>query len=226
MKFLGDLQRFMMQHKNELNAVPMKKYMKDHFDFLGIKSPERKTFIREFLKENGLPSREHYENIAIGLWSLPYRDFQYIGMELVEKMLKKTVPEDIYAIEYMLEYKQWWDTVDFISTHLVAKLFKEHPQVRETYFYKWNNSQDLWLNRAAILYQLKYKKETDTNNLSLSILSHCKSKEFFHQKAIGWALREYAKTDSKWVVNFVKDHDELAPLSKREAIKHIKVDVF
>lgn len=207
MKFLADLQRFMDQHRNKENAVSMKRYMKDHFDFLGIKSPERRLLLREFINEYGLPAPKDSENVAIGLWSLPYREYQYCGMELVSRLLKDTAPDDIYAIEYMLEYKQWWDTVDFIASHLAGKLFIEHPAVQKRYFPKWNESDDMWLNRAAILFQLKYKEKTNQNLLATAILTHKKSKEYFLQKAITGALREYAKTDPHWVEYFVGNND-------------------
>lgn len=213
MKYLADLQKFIDPHRNAVNAGPMRKYMKDRFDFLGIKSPERNALLQEFLKKEGKPDREKAENIAIGLWSLPYREYQYLGMELVDKIIKKPDPEDIYFIEYMLEYKQWWDTVDFIATHLVGRLFQQHPAVRDKYFQKWNESNDLWLNRTAILFQLKYQKDTDLKILKKAILKHHNSKEFFHQKAIGWILREYAKTDEQWVRNFTEKHS-LSNLSK------------
>ncbi|MGK7389328.1 MAG: DNA alkylation repair protein [Candidatus Cyclobacteriaceae bacterium M2_1C_046] len=220
MKYLADLQKFMDQHRNAENAVSMKKYMKDHFNFLGLKSPERRILLREFINEKGIPSPKDSENIAIGLWSLPYREYQYIGMEMMDRILKETISDDVYAIEYMLEYKQWWDSIDFIATHLVGKLFLQHAHIQEKYFNKWNESDDIWLNRTAILFQLKYKENTNTDLLSTAIVSHNKSEEFFIQKAIGWALREYAKTDPDWAKIFV-ENNELPNLSQREALKNI-----
>ena len=220
MKYLADLQKFLIHHQNEENAAPMKQYMKEHFNFLGIKSPERKKLLKEFINRKGFPKREDAENLAVGLWSLQYREYQYIGMELINQLLSKPIPNDIYFLEYMLEYKQWWDTVDFIAVNPVARLFDHYPDLRSKYFHKWNNSHDLWLNRAAILFQLKYKHKTDLNLLKEAILKHHRSHEFFHQKAIGWALRDYAKTDSNWVSQFV-NNNELPSLSKREALRNL-----
>ena len=221
MKYLADLQKYLHGYANENNALPMKKYMRDKFKFLGIKTPYRRELIRYFVSNNGWPPREMVEGVVIGLYSLPYREFHYTALEIAERLMKRTIPEDIYIIEYMLDYNQWWDSVDFVATTLAGRWHKEHPGLSNKYFSKWNKSDDMWLNRAAILYQLKYKKTTDLNKLTSAILQHAGSKEFFHRKAIGWALREYAKTDPEWVKKFIVEN-ELSGLSKREAMKNMK----
>lgn len=220
MKYLAQLQNFFHQHKNESHAVPMKKYMKEQFNFLGIRSPERRALIKLFIKEHGWPPREVVEDVVVGLYSLPYREFHYTAIEMADRLMKKTIPEDIYAIEYLLEYNQWWDSIDFIAVNLAARWLKANPDKAQRYFKRWNESNDVWLNRTAILYQLKYKNDTNTQTLSDAIISHSGSKEFFHQEAIGQALRAYAETDPVWVKDFI-NNNELPNLSRREALKNL-----
>ena len=122
----------------------------------------------------------------------------------------------------MITHKSWWDTVDFISSSLIHYWWKSAPDLLDKRLApQWSKSENMWLNRTSIIYQLRRKKTTHCEILSQHIMLHSQSKELFLQKAIGWALREYAKIDSKWVLEFVATH-ELKPLSKREALKQIK----
>jgi 3-methyladenine DNA glycosylase AlkD len=123
-------------------------------------------------------------------------------------------------MEYCITNRSWWDTVDFIATECLGPYFKMYPKHILRITKQWNQSTNMWLQRSSLLFQKNYKKDTDTKLLSEYILNLTSSKEFFIQKAIGWMLREYGKTDAAWVVNFV-NKNELAPLSKREAIKHL-----
>ena len=120
----------------------------------------------------------------------------------------------------MITHKSWWDSVDSTNTHVISKFFIQFPEYIPTYTNKWNKSNNKWLQRMSILFQLTYKKNTDTALLA-SYIEHCISEQdFFIRKAIGWALRAYAYQDVKWVKVFVKTHPNLSPLSKREALKH------
>jgi 3-methyladenine DNA glycosylase AlkD len=207
-------------NKNEENIGPMKAYMRNQFEFLGLRTPERRKLFRAFLKENGKPSIEELLEIVPELWEQPEREFQYVAMELVEKQAKHLSTSHLPLIEKMIVEKSWWDTVDLIASHLVGGIFKEPSNEKNKYLEKWIHSENMWLNRTAILYQLSYKKNTDANQLFSIILLHKESKEFFIQKAIGWALREYSKTAPEEVKNFI-ENEELAALSKREGMKHI-----
>lgn len=220
MNWLVEIQKYLELHKNSRQAESMAAYMKNNFNFLGIKAPERKQLFKNFLKEFGTPPKSKLEDIIIGLWSLPYREYQYYGMELADKLLKRPDKSDILIITYMLEYKQWWDSVDFIASHLVGRIFKTHDDIKEQYLNKWITSDDMWLNRTAILFQLLYEEQTDTALLHKAIVPHLSSTEFFHQKAIGWALRQYSKQNPEWVSEFISRHT-LKPLSKREASKYL-----
>ncbi|MCK5077528.1 MAG: DNA alkylation repair protein, partial [Calditrichia bacterium] len=117
--------------------------------------------------------------------------------------------------------KSWWDTVDFIATNLVGPLFEKYSELIIPYTKKWMDSGNIWLQRTSILFQLKYKEKTDFK-LIIGFIQQCSSSnEFFIQKAIGWILREYSKTDASTVIEFVKNN-KLAPLSEREALKWLK----
>jgi 3-methyladenine DNA glycosylase AlkD len=129
---------------------------------------------------------------------------------------KKTLP----LIEWMITHNSWWDSVDSTNTHVISKFFLAFPEFTEEYTYKWNRSSNKWLQRMSILFQLVYHEKTNTTLLT-EYIEHCQLEEdFFIRKAIGWALRAYAKTNAKWVVQFVKAHPQLSNLSKREALKH------
>ncbi|MDO8753013.1 MAG: DNA alkylation repair protein, partial [Anaerolineales bacterium] len=142
-------------------AGPMKKYMRDQFDYLGIKTPIRMALQNEFIKENGLPPLDELDSISRALWSLPQREFQYTATSLIGKLENKLEPEFITTLEYLLVTKSWWDTVDSIAGNAVGTHFKRFPKVRDKYLKKWRKSDNFWLRRTALLFQLGYKKETD-----------------------------------------------------------------
>ncbi len=207
---------------NAEKAIPMAKYMKNQSKFLGIKTPERREIKKQFIKRYGLPPEEIFEETIRQLWELPYREYQYFAMELADKYTKNAPKERIKLYEWMIMNKSWWDSIDYIAPHLVAKLFKQYPDLIEEYTNKWIESGNIWLQRSAILFQLKYKKETDLKLLYSIIERLNGTKEFFINKAIGWILREYSKTDPSEIQSFVKNHPELSNLSKREALKIIE----
>jgi len=215
------LKTLLEKHSNPKQAPAMKKYMRDQFEYLGIKSPQLKLLLRQHINDHGKPSIEDLDLIIRELWSLPEREFQYAAMNLVEKLEKKLPPESILTVEHMLVNKSWWDTVDLVS-HAAGHLFMIYPKVKAKYLPKWRKSKNIWLRRTAILFQLNYKENTDFNLLCKIISENLGSDEFFVNKAIGWALRQHARIDPKAVKAFVAATKELHPLSRREALKHLK----
>ena len=211
----------------EKNADPsqapgMKKYMRDQFEYLGIKSPKFKELMKEYIAANGLPPADELDAILRDLWSLPEREFQYAATSLLGRLEQQIPASLIKTIEYMIVTKSWWDTVDTISGGTLGVHFQRFPEIWEKYLAKWRKSENFWLRRACILFQLNYKNETDFNLLCEIIRENLGSKEFFINKAIGWALRQYARTDPVAVKTFVKKTKELHPLSRREAMKHLE----
>lgn len=218
--YVTSIQTLFVQNANPTQAAPMKKYMRDQFEYLGIKTPENIALQKQILAEHGKPPRSELDLILRDLWSLPAREFQYVAVGLLGKANKEIPAQFIKTIEYMIVTKSWWDTVDSIAGGTVGVHFKRFPEIQEKYLAKWRASDNFWLRRTAILFQLNYKKETDFDLLCEIIRENLDSKEFFINKAIGWALRQYARVDPKAVKKFVRS-TPLHPLSAREAMKHL-----
>ncbi len=214
------LSDFLSEHKNQENAKAMKAYMKDNFHFFGIKMPVRRTLLKEFYVYNGIPSTDQLEDYVKVLWQQPERELQLTAQEIVGKYMKKATPDKIKLYEYMIVNKSWWDTVDYIAIWLVGILFKNYPEMIDEHVEKWMASGNFWLQRTAILFQRNYKEQTDENLLFGLCEKLSGENEFFIRKAIGWALREYSKTNPEAVVEFVNSH-ELSPLSRKEALRRI-----
>jgi len=209
------------KHADPKAAVQMKRYMRDQFDYLGLKGPVVGELLKEFYAQNGLPEISELDAIVCDLWSLPEREFQYIATSLIGKFEKQLAENFIEIMEYLLVTKSWWDTVDTLSTGVVGLHFKRFPRVKKKYLAKWRKSDNFWLRRAAILFQLNYKQETDFELLCDIIRENLGSKEFFINKAIGWALRQYTRVDPQAVRKFVAA-TPLHPLSAREALKWLE----
>jgi 3-methyladenine DNA glycosylase AlkD len=142
-------------------------------------------------------------------------------LEFAQRFLKKATPDDLGIIELMITEKSWWDTVDLLATHCAGSLFRNHPELISSVTEEWMNSGNMWLQRTCLLFQLKYKKDTDLELLTDFIERLNGGKEFFINKAIGWVLREYSKTDADWTIRFIESH-ELAGLSEREGLKWLR----
>jgi 3-methyladenine DNA glycosylase AlkD len=201
-------------------AAGAKAYMKNQSEFYGIKAPIRRLLMQEFLKETGLPDPHQLSAIISNAWEQPQREFQYSAMEILYKMRKHSTPQLITLYEFMICHKSWWDTVDYIAPNLVGDWFARYPEQRDEIIAKWMKSENIWLQRACLLFQLKYKDRTDAPFL-FSLVTKLKThKEFFIRKAIGWSLREYAKVNPEPVRSFV-ENSTLSGLSQREAMKHL-----
>lgn len=203
-------------------AQGQKAYMKGQYDYFGIKTPIRKEIQKPYLIKNKLPEIDDAIEIMKQCFNDEHREMQYFGMELMIKYQNKLRKEDIKWIEWMILTKSWWDTVDLTATKLAGSYFKLHPEMIEPKTKEWMKSGNMWLQRTALLFQLKYKEHTDTKLLNKLIVGLLGSKEFFINKAIGWILREYGKTNPEWVIEFVKSHEnKLANLSKKEALRRL-----
>lgn len=209
------------KNANPSLAAPMKKYMRGQFEYLGIKGPQFKLLMKQHIAAHGLPPVDELDPIVRELWALPQREFQYAATSLIGRMEAKLPKGFAKTFEYLITHKSWWDTVDTLAGGTVGIHFRRFPTVREKYLARWRKSDNFWLRRTCILFQLNYKEETDFDLLCDIIRENLGSKEFFINKAIGWALRQYARTNPKAVKKFVKAMP-LEPLSRREAMKHIK----
>ncbi|MFH7242649.1 MAG: DNA alkylation repair protein [Spirulina sp.] len=206
---------------NPDQAEPMKKYMRNQFEFLGIKSPAQADLFKQFVAEYGLPNPDQIEAVVKDLWGWPAREYQYVALLILGKQQKHLTPDIVPCLEYLITTKSWWDTVDSLASHGVGKLLRQYPNHRDAVINPWRQSDNLWLRRTTLLFQLGYKAETDTQLLFSLVEENQDSSEFFIQKAIGWALREYSKTAPEAVQDFVSGA-ALASLSQREALKWLK----
>jgi 3-methyladenine DNA glycosylase AlkD len=202
-------------------ADAMSAYMKHHFVFYGIPSPLRKTLQSEVFNSFKLNNQQDLLSAVKFLWDKPERECHYAAIELLAKYKKLLSPESIQFIENLITSNSWWDSVDTLSSQVISPLFKQYPELRYQMIEQWKHSDNMWLRRVCIIHQLSYREATDLDMLTELIFINSGSKEFFIQKAIGWALRQYAKTDPEWVLRFV-DVNPLKNLSYREAVKNIK----
>ena len=219
-------------NKNVEKSEGMENYMRNQFEFLGLQAVERRKLSSVFQKELRKETASRYDSenpeqsiidwdVIHTLWDQPEREFQLTAIDYLKRVEKYLVLDDFKELEKLVLKKSWWDTVDFLAKN-IGSLVLKYPELIQV-MRSWSLHENLWIRRVSILHQLSFKEKTDTSLLSEIILDHSDEEEFFIQKAIGWALREYAKTDEQWVVDFVRDHlDDLSTLSIREATKHMK----
>jgi 3-methyladenine DNA glycosylase AlkD len=217
--YVKKAQQFFEKHRDLDAAVPMAKYMKNQFVFLGIAASKRKELFKVFFNTFPIPDYDTSKALAKEFFNLPEREYHYFAIQLLTKHKKRWSPTDIIYFEGLLLTKSWWDSVDLINSRIVSLFFKKYPNLAPAMTDAWSDSKSIWLKRVSIIYQLSYKENTNTDILTRHILQNAGHSDFFIQKAIGWALREYSKTNQKWVLNFIIQNTSLKPMSKREAIK-------
>ncbi|GHU19413.1 DNA alkylation repair protein [Betaproteobacteria bacterium] len=196
----------------------MSAYMRGKFQFLGIPAPERKSLSREFLKTAGKKPVDW--NFVSKCWQQPEREFQYLAKDYLSKRAAALTSADVPKLRELATQKSWWDTVDGLDV-IIGGIAIRFPEVNDTLL-MWSVDENIWLRRIAIDHQLMRKEKTDTALLARIIENNFGSPEFFINKAIGWSLRDYSKTNPDWVRGFVESHrDKMAALSIKEASKYI-----
>jgi 3-methyladenine DNA glycosylase AlkD len=218
--FIEPVYNAFQKNANAINAVEMKAYMLNKFEFFGIKTPIRDEIVKSYLKSHSLKQFSDLDQVVKELWEMRERELQYFAIDIFLSHKKLWSQSSIKLIEHCIVNKSWWDTVDGISSDWLGVYFNLFSEQTFLITSIWNKSSNIWLQRSSILFQKSYKKNTDTALLSSYILHLKDSKEFFIRKAIGWALREYSKTNQEWVVTFV-ENNKLSPLSEKEALKRI-----
>ncbi|MDR3165752.1 MAG: DNA alkylation repair protein [Synergistaceae bacterium] len=193
-------------------------YMRDQFSFLGIATPKRRKLWNDFLRNAG--KEDMNWNFVDLCWAGVHREFQYLGVEYLGMMKDKLVPADIPRLKNLVIMKSWWDTIDGLD-RIVGHVALSYPEVNGVLL-EWSVDENIWLRRVAIDHQLLRKERTDTALLERIILNNLGQKEFFINKAIGWSLRDYSKTNPVWVKDFIERNEEgLSRLSVREASKYL-----
>lgn len=202
-------------------SLAMSKYMKGLFTFYGIPSPKRKDIQKEWYNSINKNGNVEIRTLILELWNQNEREFHYAAIDLLIRQPKKFIlASDNELMEHLITTHSWWDSVDLVTAHYVGNYCSQFPIEGAKLIEKWRKSDNIWLNRSCLLYQLKYKKETDFEMLRSLIEQYQKKKEFFIQKAIGWSLREYSKTNPTAVKAFIEKVN-LQGLAKREGSKYL-----
>lgn len=218
--YLREIKQRFSEAGDPATAEGQMAYMRNQFSFYGLKAPVWVGLFREFVKEYGFPAYGgQLEKIVRQAYAEEYRELHYIALQIIEKTQKKSDADLIVLLEELILKNSWWDTVDWISK-LVSIHFERYPEQIGPVTERWMSSGEMWLQRVAIIYQLRYKEKTDTKRLFRYILQVAESKDFFLQKASGWALRQHAKTDPAIVAAFM-EKESLSALTKREARKQL-----
>lgn len=214
-----EIKRKFEQIEDEENAISMAKYMRNLFLFYGIPTPKRKAVYKNLLKEEKKLGKIDWQFLD-KCYKDSHREFQYFVCDYLIAMNKYLTFEDIPKLKQYITEKEWWDTIDCFDS-VIGEIGLRDSRV-EKLMLEWSKDKDFWLRRIAIDHQLNRKKKTNKELLEQIIVNNFGSEEFFINKAIGWSLREYSKTNPTWVKEFLdKYKDKLNKLSIREASKYI-----
>ncbi|HSM45481.1 MAG TPA: DNA alkylation repair protein [Acidimicrobiia bacterium] len=207
---------------NPEKAAGMQSYMKTDMPFYGVQKPARVEIFRHLKRAFPPTDRNEYEALATALWELAHREEKYVAQAVAVGFDDFIVPDSLALYERFIVEGAWWDFVDETATHLIRELVLEFPTETWPVVDTWIGHENMWKRRTAIICQVGARERTDTGRLFRYCESRAHEAEFFIRKAIGWALREHAKTDPEAVAEFATRHrEELSGLSFREATKHI-----
>jgi 3-methyladenine DNA glycosylase AlkD len=209
-------------------APAMQAYMKSEMPFYGVPAPVARKVFRSAIDEHPLPDRTTWQDTVAALWSeATHREERYAALALAGHRRYRS-HQDADLLGFYAELVRtgaWWDLVDDIASHLVGPILLSHHAAAAPVVRAWAVAEDMWLRRTAVICQLGAKDRTDVDLLTVGIDANIDDREFFLRKAIGWALREYARTDADWVRAFVAAREgRLSTLSRREALKHLGSD--
>ena len=224
-QFVQAAQRALTPLTNASKAVPMKAYLLDQFEFLGLPAPVR----RQAIKDIGKVVWSSSDDVLLAaelLWQKPQREYRYTAVDLLRKHSALLTVKDLSALQTLLLREPWWETVDGLSAVIAEVMHaatQQKPDVAKV-MDDWLQHDSFWVRRSAMLHQLGWRLDTDTTRLFGYAQQLAHEKEFFIRKAIGWALRDYARWCPQAVTDFVVQHrDALSPLTVREATKHLQL---
>ena len=207
------------ENRNELLAESMSKYMQDKFRFLGVRGTTRTEIYKKYFPDARKTKIIDWDFVE-SCWNKEEREFQYVVVYYLKAMQKFLKREDISRLKYLIVTKSWWDTVDLLAKVIGSLVIRIEGY--DQIMLEWSKDSNIWLKRVAILYQLSLKEKVDKQILERILVDNLGDNEFFINKAIGWALRDYSKYNPEWVREFIKKNkDNMANLSIREASKYI-----
>ncbi len=219
MNIINDLEKLFIKHANQDIAEKQQAYMKNISPYLGLQKPTRAALQKSVFKNYKLSKEELTKTVKL-LWNKKEREYSYAALDLLLSNKKLWSSDFINLFEELIENRPWWDTIDILASNCVGPLIKNNPDLVK-FMDLWIKDENMWKRRVAILHQLKYKTDTDTERLDKYYKITMHEREFFIAKAIGWSLREYSKTNKSWVSEFINKYkDKLAPLSVREGSKY------
>ena len=205
--------------KDSKKAGPMEAYMRHQFFFLGIAAPERNALYKKYFPKAKKTKIIDW-NFVDTCWRKEPREYQYVAANYLKAMQSYLTENDLPKLEQLVVTKSWWDTVDILD-RVVGSLVYDRPELEEIIL-KWSLSDNIWLRRVAIDHQLLRKEKTNVQLMEKILLHNLNQTEFFINKAIGWALRDYSKTNPIWVAGFIeKNKERMADLSIKEASKYL-----
>ncbi|WP_433295808.1 DNA alkylation repair protein [Pseudonocardia sp. CA-142604] len=205
-------------------APQMQRYMKSEMPFRGVPKPARIQLVRTLVAEHPLPDTAALRTAAEELWTgARFREERYLALALVDHSRYRRWPDPSWVplLRDWIVTGAWWDFTDDITSRRIGPLLRAHAAQLTPVLRAWATDEDRWLRRTAVISQLGSGAATDLDLLRYAIEANLGDPDFFLRKGIGWALRQHARVDPAWVREFVADHPELSPLSRREALKHL-----
>lgn len=227
---IGAIHDALATHADPTRAVGQQRYMKSTLPYLGLTNPVLRSALRTLLRDPAyaIATRPEWEATIRGLWDgATHREHWYAALVLARhRRYRAWRDHDALPLyRHLITTGAWWDVVDETATHLVRDLLDEHPSAAlDAALREWAHDDNLWIRRSAIICQVGRGPRTDTALLTDAITPSIADRDFFARKAIGWVLRDYARTNPDWVRAFVARHPDLSGLSRREALKHLGPD--
>lgn len=213
------LKRAFERAGNAEKAKQMSAYMRNMFTFYGVPTPERRVCCKSLMRDARKTEYIDWELLE-ACWADEHREMQYFVCDYLDALQERLSFDDVPRLERFVRSKQWWDTIDALDA-IIGRIGMRDKRI-DALMLEWSVAPDFWVRRVAIDHQLDRKERTDTALLEAVIVNNFGSREFFINKAIGWSLREYSKTDPQWVADFIARHkDEMSPLSVREGSKRL-----
>jgi 3-methyladenine DNA glycosylase AlkD len=222
-QFVSAVEHALIPLADEAKAQGMKAYLLNQFEFLGLAAPVRRAAVKEIGKVNWQSTADLLAAAEL-LWQKPEREYCYTAVDLLSKHSSMLSVNDLPALQNLLLRDPWWETVDGLSA-VIAKVMRAPVQEKPNaalVMDMWLKHPSHWVRRSAMLHQLGWRLDTDTTRLFGYATQLADEKEFFIRKAIGWALRDYARWNPQAVTDFLVEHrNTLSGLTVREAAKHL-----